>query len=226
MTLPPLSIDPDIARASTLPAEVYRDPRYFDLARERVFTRTWQFLGEVGVLTESGSVAPFTLLEGLLNEPILLTRDAAGEIRALSIVCTHRGNVLAEAPCRTPAMRCRYHGRKIAGYYYWLFPNTMFNFYPWGISINLVQPLAPDRTRVRYLAYVGDRSRLGKGAGGSLDRVEREDEAIVERVQQGIASRFYGRGRYSPRHERGVHHFHRLLARFLTEAPEVPARTL
>ena len=39
------------------------------------------------------------------------------------------------------------HGRRIAAYYFWLFPNTMVNVYPWGISLNVVRPLAPDRTR-------------------------------------------------------------------------------
>jgi choline monooxygenase len=42
-----------------------------------------------------------------------------------------------------------------------------------------------------------------------------EDEDIVERVQKGIRSRFYNHGRYSPRMEKGTHHFHRLLAQFL-----------
>ena len=46
-------------------------------------------------------------------------------------------------------------------------------------------------------------------------RVEREDEAIVEAVQRGIRSRFYSRGRYSPRWEAGVHQFHRLLGEAL-----------
>ena len=55
-------------------------------------------------------------------------------------------------------------------------------------------------------------SQLGRGAGGALDRVETEDEAVVEAVQRGVRSRLYRGGRYSPSHERGVHHFHRLLA--------------
>ena len=25
------------------------------------------------------------------------------------------------------------HGRRIAAYYWWVFPNLMFNFYPWGL---------------------------------------------------------------------------------------------
>jgi choline monooxygenase len=91
----------------------------------------------------------------------------------------------------------------------------MLNFYPWGLSINVVVPLAVDRTRIVYRAWVADPSRRGKGAGGALDRVELEDEAIVEQVQRGVRSRLYDRGRYSPSREAGVHHFHRLLVGML-----------
>jgi choline monooxygenase len=104
------------------------------------------------------------------------------------------------------------HDRRIAAYYFWLFPNTMFNFYPWGVSINVVRPLAVDLTKISYLSYVWDASRLNRGAGAALDRVEREDEVIVESVQRGVRSRLYQRGRYSPEREQGVHHFHRMLA--------------
>ena len=110
----------------------------------------------------------------------------------------------------------------MAAYYWWLFPNTMLNFYPWGLSLNFVQPLAPDRTRVSFRGYMRDVSRLAKGAGAELDQVEQEDEAAVESVQRGLRSRLYGRGRYSPSHERGVHHFHRLLCEFMTAPASTP----
>ena len=42
------------------------------------------------------------------------------------------------------------------------------------------------------------------------------DEAVVESVQRGVRSRLYARGRYSPAREAGVHHFHRLLAEFMS----------
>lgn len=106
-------------------------------------------------------------------------------------------------------------GQEIAAYYYWLFPNLMLNVYPWGLSVNVVKPLAVDRTRVSYLTWVWDESKRATGAGADLDRVEREDEAIVEAVQRGVSSRLYDRGRLSPSREQGVHHFHRLLARCL-----------
>lgn len=103
-------------------------------------------------------------------------------------------------------------GERVAAYYAWLYPTTMLNFYPWGLSVNVVRPAGPDRTVVSFRSYVADASRRGRGAGGDLHRVELEDEAIVEAVQRGVRSRLYDRGRYSPSEERGVHHFHRLLA--------------
>ena len=106
-------------------------------------------------------------------------------------------------------------GQAIAAYYYWLFPNVMFNFYPWGLSLNIVRPLQPDLTRVSFRAYVWKPEKLSVGAGADVDLVEREDEAVVEQVQRGTRSRFYRAGRFSPRQEQGVHHFHRLLSRQL-----------
>lgn len=106
-------------------------------------------------------------------------------------------------------------GKQVAAYYYWVFPNMMFNFYPWGLSVNLVQPLGLNKTKVSFISYVYDKRKLGKGAGSGLDKVELEDEEVVEGVQKGVQSQYYTAGRFSPTREKGVHHFHRLLAQFL-----------
>ncbi len=111
----------------------------------------------------------------------------------------------------------RDYGKQVAAYYYWLFPNTMLNFYPWGCSVNVVKPMGMSLTKVSFLTYVLDESKLDRGAGGELDKVEREDEAVVEAVQRGIRSRFYNAGRYSPSREQGTHHFHRLLCDYLND---------
>ena len=364
MSHPPIVIDPDISRASTLPGFAYRDPDIFAAQRERVFAPSWQFIGDESLARIPGQVHPFTLLESMLDEPLMLTRDFDDQVHCLSNVCTHRSNTIVEGPCNLRTLRCRYHGRRfkldgsfdfmpefegtkefpserdnltelpierwgplfftsvgcdgtrtsfatimqpmfdrvgrlplhnfrfdasrsreyfvnanwalyvdnylegfhipfvhaslaetldygsystelfpwcnlqfgiasegepafdgehtpgdagkhVAAYYWWVWPNTMFNFYPWGLSINVVRPLAVDRTRVSFLSYVWDESKLSSGAGAGLDRVEREDEAIVEAVQQGVKSRYYTSGRYSPTREQGVHHFHRLMANAL-----------
>ena len=359
----PYRVDPDITVAATLDASFYRDDAAWALARERVFARTWQWIGDLADVTEPATLSPREMLPGLLDEPLLLARDAEGTLRCLSNVCTHRGNVLVNAPCRAEQIRCGYHsrrfdlagrmtfmpefeqarhfpsraddlpyvpfgrwgnlafasvspaapldaflgdirarlawlpldrfrpdpsrsrdyslqahwalyvenyleglhvpfvhptlhrtldhgqytselfayanlqlapardgepafeppagspdhGRRIAAYYFWVFPNLMLNFYPWGLSLNLVQPDGPAACTVAFRSFVWDAARLYAGAGGALHDVEMEDEAVVQAVQRGVRSRFYRGGRYSPAREQGVHHFHRLLCEFLSE---------
>ena len=87
----------------------------------------------------------------------------------------------------------------------------------WGLSLNVVAPLGPARTRVAFRSYVCDEVARERGAGSGLDQVEAEDEAVVAEVALGVRSRLYRRGRYSPTREVGVHHFHRLLAGLLSE---------
>jgi len=361
MTDSRFEIHPEVARARTLDKSFYLDPAAYALARERLFARSWQWLGTLDDVSTPGSMSPRELLPGLLDEPLLLARDEAGTLRCMSNVCTHRGNRLVHEPCRAAQIRCGYHsrrfgldgrmqfmpgfegacdfptaaddlahvpwgsfgghafasiaplfalhelleplqarlawlpvqgftadpthsrdyefdahwalyvenyleglhipfvhpvlsgtldlnhyhyelghgsvlqwavardgeacfelpasspdhGRRIAAYYWWLFPNLMLNFYPWGLSVNLVQPLGLTRTRVQFRSFVADASLLAVGAGGALDAVELEDEAVVMGVQRGIASRLYTGGRYAPHHEQGVHHFHRLVAEFM-----------
>lgn len=105
--------------------------------------------------------------------------------------------------------------QEVAAHYLFIFPNLMFNFYEWGVSVNVVRPVLPDETVVEFLTYVSDASKLDEGTGADLHGVEMEDEAVVESVQRGIRSRFYSQGRYSPTREQGTHHFHRLIAEFM-----------
>ncbi|MEM7185766.1 MAG: aromatic ring-hydroxylating dioxygenase subunit alpha [Bacteroidota bacterium] len=356
-------IDPDITKAETLPASFYRDARVFEALKEKVFLRSWQWLGDESLVALPGTVHPMVLLEGFLTEPIVLTRDQDDTIHCLTNVCTHRGNLVALHPAQSKRLICTYHGRRfaldgqfesmpefeeakdfprpcdhlhrfelthwgpllfaglnpdfqfdkvidkmnervgflplnefayndtlskdflvhahwalycdnylegfhipfvheglskaldygsyttevydycsvqigytqeateifdlpeghpdhgkrVAAYYYWVFPNMMFNFYPWGLSVNIIKPIDLQRTKVSFLTYVYDPSKLEKGAGRELEKVEREDEFVIENVQKGVNSNFYNAGRFSPRREKGVHHFHRLLARFLNK---------
>src|SRR5205814_7578832 len=69
-----------------------------------------------------------------------------------------KGDVCFELPQTSPD-----HGKEIAAYYFWVFPNMMFNFYPWGLSVNIVVPLDVSKCCVRFLTYVSDETRLDKG---------------------------------------------------------------
>ena len=103
----------------------------------------------------------------------------------------------------------------LAAQYFFIFPNMMFNFYPWGLSLNIVHPITPMLTTVSYFTFISNESKTNFGAGGDLETVELEDQAIVESVQKGIRSRFYDKGRYSPEREQGTHHFHQLICEFM-----------
>lgn len=135
---------------------------------------------------------------------------------SLQLGMARSGESAFELPATSPD-----YGSQIAAYYFWLFPNMMFNFYPWGLSINLVKPLGIKRTKIVYRTWVWREELLETGAGANLDRVEREDHAVVEAVLRGVRSRFYRRGRFSPTQEQGPHHFHRLVSRILDSAAEI-----
>jgi choline monooxygenase len=107
-------------------------------------------------------------------------------------------------------------GKEVAAYYFWVFPNMMFNFYPWGLSLNIVQPTGVSECKVSFITFVLDETKLDQGAGSGLDMVEKEDEEVVENVQKGIRSRFYTQGRYSVKREQGTHHFHSLISEFMS----------
>ena len=105
--------------------------------------------------------------------------------------------------------------------YYWLFPNTMLNAYQGQMQTNVVLPMGHERTRVIFEWYsVAPPADAAAEAQWTKilafsDEIQEEDIAICEAVQRNLRSRVYERGRYSPRRENGVHHFHALLHEFL-----------
>jgi len=66
-------VDPDIARAKTLHTDFYTDASVFELAKEKLFSRSWQFAGDSSMVNEPGRCFPFTLLENYLDDHRLLT---------------------------------------------------------------------------------------------------------------------------------------------------------
>jgi len=101
----------------------------------------------------------------------------------------------------------------VAAWYFFLFPNLMLNFYPWGLSLNVVVPAAVDRTRIVYRSWVVDPSRRGSAGARSTGSSWRTRRWWSRCTRRALA--LYERGRYSPSREAGVHHFHRLLTRLV-----------
>ena len=105
-------INPDITKAETLPALFYKDQNTFETLKEKVFLKSWQFVGDQNLVKLPQSVYPFVLLDGFLTEPMLLTRDKDDHISCLTNVCTHRGNIVAINPGKSKKLSCMYHGRR------------------------------------------------------------------------------------------------------------------
>lgn len=68
-------VDADIRRAWTIDASVYSDPEVFERSKRAIFARSWQLVGDVDQVKAPGQLQPVTMLEGCLDEPLLLTRD-------------------------------------------------------------------------------------------------------------------------------------------------------
>ncbi len=105
MDLRDYAFEPILARAATIPARWYTDPAMLPLEAEKVFGRTWQAVGRADVVEAPGSY----LAGEIAGEPVLVTRDAEGTLRAFSNVCRHRGSLLAEGSGQAQAIRCPYH---------------------------------------------------------------------------------------------------------------------
>jgi len=105
--------------------------------------------------------------------------------------------------------------KKVYAYYYWIFPNIMLNFYSWGLSLNIIEPISIDKTRINFLSYPINGKEQPIDNASSLDNVEKEDQEIVLNVQRGVKTLSYSSGKYSAEHELGIHHFHRLISKYL-----------
>jgi choline monooxygenase len=101
--------------------------------------------------------------------------------------------------------------------YFWIYPNLMLNVYPDNFSTNLILPLGAERTVTIFEWFFRDpdapdvKKQIEETIAFS-DEIQLEDIDICEAVQRGLRSSTYDRGRYSPRRENGVHHFHGLYA--------------
>jgi phenylpropionate dioxygenase-like ring-hydroxylating dioxygenase large terminal subunit len=89
----------------TLPYAWYVDEELLRRERSRIFARSWQYAGREAVVVEPGSF----LATDAGGIPILVTRDAAGELRAFINVCRHRGAVLTEGCGTRSTIQCHYH---------------------------------------------------------------------------------------------------------------------
>jgi len=98
--------------------------------------------------------------------------------------------------------------------YFFVYPNTMLNIVPGRLQTNRVLPIAPDRCRVEFDYFYAQEDEAMARVARDLeftDTIQREDMAICEAVQRGLASGYYEAGRLCPKREAAVWHFHNLL---------------
>jgi choline monooxygenase len=118
------------------------------------------------------------------------------------------------APTRR-AERIRTAGGDDQVRYFWIYPNLMLNVYPDNFSTNLILPLGHGRTLTLFDWYFKDPDASHQVVDDTVkfsDEIQLEDIDICESVQRGLQSSTYDTGRYSPKRENGVHHFHMLYA--------------
>jgi len=107
-------------------------------------------------------------------------------------------------------------------YYYFIFPNNMLNILPGRIQTNLVLPISKNQSLVIFDYYFDDITssdsvkRIEKDIKFS-DEVQQEDIMICEKIQKGLESKGYDKGRFSPMKEMGVYNFQALLKSFYTK---------
>lgn len=94
-----------LGQNQSLPSRCYTSEAFLQLEREKVFSSGWVCLGRCDEIPRVGDY--FTTR--LLNEPLVVTRDADNRIQVLSNVCRHRGMRLADGAGNADRLRCPYH---------------------------------------------------------------------------------------------------------------------
>lgn len=93
-------------RGETLPVELYTSPEVYDLERERVFNRSWQYACHESVVAKPGDYA----VTKAGDVPIIVVHGKDGQLRGFVNVCRHRLHSIAETSGSKPLLQCPYHG--------------------------------------------------------------------------------------------------------------------
>ncbi len=94
-----------LERAWTLPPRAYTEPAVFEREVEAIFRRDWVCVARTEQISEPGRY----LTVDVIDQPVVVTRDRDGTLRAMSNVCLHRAMPLVEGAGATRWMVCPYH---------------------------------------------------------------------------------------------------------------------
>jgi 3-phenylpropionate/trans-cinnamate dioxygenase alpha subunit len=94
-------------RSGLVDRAIFTDRTLYEQELSRVFATSWLFLGHVEQLQKPGDF--FTTYMG--EDPVIVTKDKEGRIRAFLNSCRHRGaRVLRADYGKTRNFTCTYHG--------------------------------------------------------------------------------------------------------------------
>ncbi|HLY63990.1 MAG TPA: SRPBCC family protein [Chloroflexota bacterium] len=86
---------------------VFTDPEVYRIELERVFARSWLFVGHETMLPKPGDY----ITNFMGEDAVIVVRDQAGQVRVLLNKCRHRGNkVCLFDRGNTRTFTCSYHG--------------------------------------------------------------------------------------------------------------------
>jgi phenylpropionate dioxygenase-like ring-hydroxylating dioxygenase large terminal subunit len=86
---------------------LYTDPKVFDLEMDRIFGNAWIYVGHESQIRHPGDY----VCTQIGRKPVILVRDAEGEVRVIHNQCAHRGAlVVASDKGHTDEFMCCYHG--------------------------------------------------------------------------------------------------------------------
>ncbi len=97
--------DPDPGASMSLHADAYTQRRFFDVDREVIIGRSWQWLCHLEQLQAPGSY----VAADIAGTPIVAVRDGEGHLRAFFNVCKHRAHQLLSGSGTTRSITCPYH---------------------------------------------------------------------------------------------------------------------
>lgn len=92
-----------------VPIEPYVSAEYFERERQRIFRRTWLYVGRVEEIPRSGDF--FVRDIEVAPASIVVVRGRDGVVRGFHNVCVHRGNKLVwDSSGHCALLTCKYHG--------------------------------------------------------------------------------------------------------------------
>jgi phenylpropionate dioxygenase-like ring-hydroxylating dioxygenase large terminal subunit len=96
----------ELVRHDRVHTSLYRDQAIFEAEMERIFSSTWVWVAHTSELPEANSFK--TTFVGL--QPVIVTRDKAGDVHVLLNRCRHRASSVCEAKSgKAPVFVCPYH---------------------------------------------------------------------------------------------------------------------